>query len=366
MKRCHLFVCNTYMQLIIAIQIRLMLFADDDADLVLSDHSVNAGTIVENLKKTGIFRRVGYARSKSYMKRPSTRKRIEDTYLRLFGCRKRMLDGLWNDGVYDSIFRYNSGDLIVFLYYDQSVRGGMIPQMNRFEESVFSYELMTRHGMGKRYRLIRGIRGLLGKKDPFTAAEDYYCHYPELFSKNVGKCYGIPHFDRKNKVFLDHINTVFGYDPASDIYQQKYIYFASSADVDGKNIGETELVLKIADIVGRENLLVKMHPRDGRHVYEEYGIAVSKNSTIPWEVIQMNHDFSSHIFLSVSSSSVLNATAMLGDHILTYYFFPLIRGADPVFDSFCENVIVQAVAALKKLGALQEMHIADSLEVLNE
>ena len=82
-----------------------------------------------------------------------------------------------------------------------------------------------------------------------------------------------------------------------------------------------KLILYIAEIVGKENLLVKLHPRNKINRFEKYGIATNKTIGIPWELIQMNDDFSDKVLLTISSGSVLASKLYFNDNIKTYLLF---------------------------------------------
>ena len=79
--------------------------------------------------------------------------------------------------------------------------------------------------------------------------------------------------------------------------------------------------MKIADIVGKENLLVKLHPRNKVDRFSKYGITTNKTIGMPWEVIQMNNNFSDKVFLTIASGSVLASKLYFGDNIKTYLLF---------------------------------------------
>lgn len=50
--------------------------------------------------------------------------------------------------------------------------------------------------------------------------------------------------------------------------------------------------MQLAEKVGKDNILVKKHPRSTVHIFEEKGIAVDTNSSAPFEAIQLNNDMS--------------------------------------------------------------------------
>lgn len=164
-------------------------------------------------------------------------------------------------------------------------------------------QLLCGNKLSKRIQAIFAGRSIAGKPNIRELTKSFYCFYLQLFEGCDIVCHSIPVLWRQDKGFGEMINTAFAYHPDCDMYPHRFIFFASSSDVDGTPVGETEQVLQIAELGGQENLLVKVNPRDGRDVYEEQGITVSRNSAIPWEVIQLNHDFSIHVFLTVSKAA---------------------------------------------------------------
>lgn len=358
-----LFICNTYMQLITAVKIKQTI-EREAADLLLSDHSRDSDLVAERLKKTELFCRVRAIKTKKLIYSQSKLEDAADVIRMTFGAVGKYTPLLWDDAAYSKIYYYNISP-VVEAAYCLSLRNGVKPDCVCFEEGILSYNGMLQGPAGKRMKLFLKAHKLLRKENFRSETKEYTCYYPELFPDKSLFCRRVPHLSRDDIELKKLLNSIFDYNPAVDKYPQKYIFFGSSTDIDGHPVGETEMVLKIADLVGRENLLVKMHPRDGRDVYEKYGIAVSRNSATPWEVIQLNHDFSDHVFLTISSGSVLNASAMLGDVVTTYYLYPLVVGRNAVVDESGED-IGATVSALQKTGALQQMRIASALSQILE
>lgn len=357
-----LFISNTYMQLITAIQLKLSIFKDVQADLILSDHSVNAHSIANRLQNCGIFSRIHNINSREIIYEQGKLADLKDVVSVSFHLGNKFKSMLWQDTVYHAIFYYNLEPLL-FCAYDESVKSGVKPQCIRYEEGMLSYaNIVYGYDDSPRMKAVRYLRRFLHKESIFDLTKDFYIYYPELFPGDRGVCHKIPHLSREDQIFIKTVNTIFNYHPEEECYAQKYLFFASPADIDGNPVGETELVMQVSDMVGKENLLVKMHPRDGRHVYEEQGIVVSRSSAIPWEVIQLNHHFEDHVFLSVSSASVLNASAMLGDYIPTFFLYPLVKGKNSFVDRYCEQNVEKTVCALQKAGALQGARIVRRLE----
>ena len=71
-------------------------------------------------------------------------------------------------------------------------------------------------------------------------------------------------------------------------------------------------------------MIVKVHPRDDKARFEREGLIVDKMSSVPWEAIQINYDFSGHIFLTIVSGSVVTINAILDNPPITYFLFKTI------------------------------------------
>lgn len=365
MKKRILFICNTYMQLITAVQIKRKMYKDEEADLILTDHSVLAEEAARGVSATGVFDRVKMVETK-YVYTQGIMERITDVFRLVFHVGKKYKSWLWDDGKgYDFIFYYNF-EMSLYSIADASIKVGKMPTFIQYEEGLSSYNAIMLHAkFGLRGTLICTCRKLLGKCLIFENTSSFYCYCPEIFKTDSGKSLvKIPSLDRKDHTLVTTLNRIFDYDPSKADFHKKYIFFASSADIDGENVEEEKLVKKVAEIVGVENLLVKTHPRDGRSIYEDSGIEVMKHSNVPWEVIQLNHDFTEHIFLTLGSGSVLSASAMLDDQITTYYFYPMVRERNEAFFQKNETIIGKTLEGLYKLGKCKTHKICDTLKPL--
>lgn len=130
----------------------------------------------------------------------------------------------------------------------------------------------------------------------------------------------------------------------------------------GAPIGELELVKKIGELVGNENLIVKTHPCDTRRVYEKNGFYVDDNSNVPWEVIQLTGDFSDKVFLTANSGSVLAGSFMSDKPIRTFYLYKLCDISKNVGAQEAARAIFSLVHKEELKGVLDKVYIAESLE----
>lgn len=58
----------------------------------------------------------------------------------------------------------------------------------------------------------------------------------------------------------------------------------------GAGVNDVELIEALADKVGKQNMMVKIHPRNPVNRFEKLGYKTNHNTAIPWEVIVMNTD----------------------------------------------------------------------------
>lgn len=317
-------ICNTYFQLICMIQIRLTLLKDSQVTLVLSDHSINAEEIYRNIKKEKVFDEVVYWKSKSidYAKKKNfnTLKIIINGVAGLKSC----VD-LKNE-IYDLFMFYNYG-------ISESVLFSQLYQKNkkivcaRFEEGISSYNhkinMPNNDIMPHRLKMIAWLRHLFKKPELYDCTDSFYCYYPELYKGNL-KVVRIPLVSKDNRKLKIIIRNIFDIKDEDLIYPQKYIFFGSVADIEGEEpIGESELVIKIAEKVGKRNILIKTHPRDDASVYNTAGLCVDRNSSKPWEAIQLCKDFSGYVFVSTVSSSVLTGNMVVDNPAKVYFMYKL-------------------------------------------
>lgn len=357
-SRCVLFLCDTYMQLITAIQIKLKLLQEIDADIILTDHSQKMEKISRNLKEFKLFRRVKLVKTKLYTYEQGIMDDVKDVLTLMAGNEKKYRDLIWEKNIiYDVIF-YHNFSFISYLIYDLSKGNGLKPTCIRFEEGLTSYPAMKKYNGGKSLKIYRFFRLLSGKGDIFKDTNLFFCYCPELFEADTKqKCYKIPFIEKGDKKLIDLLNDIFEYRP--QMCRQKYIYFSSSADIDGRNIGEKRIVQQVAKLVGKEKIIIKVHPRDSLDAYREMGLSIWGGPEFPWEIAQLNADFSNKIFVTLSSGSTLSASVMFNEDIETFYLYPCVKGKNPFFDNYCKE-IGELLQRLQNIGYCKKHRILSS------
>lgn len=352
----NIIVCNTYYQLILALQLNNTLFKDDETTLCLSDHSRNASVVLNNIKDNKIFAKSLYLETLKYQKKDQTfNDRLHST-IKLLSEK----DDIWNvlEDTYDEMVFFNYLDSIYTLFVMQYKTNPNI-MVSRFDEGLLSYNLTFRQN--KKVRLSNFLRKLFHKNIMSDNYSHFYCFYPEIYKGNLDVV-KIPGISSNSKTASD-LRKIFELDKLDMSYKQKYLFFTSVYDFEGgEPVGEFELVSKARDLVGNDNLLVKKHPRDTRTIYEDNGFNVDKNSAVPWEAIQLANDFSDKVFMTVNSGSVLAGSLMSNHPTRTYYMYKLCDiDGNPSCKKNAED-IEKLLNNESMKDALKEVHIANKVE----
>ena len=77
-------------------------------------------------------------------------------------------------------------------------------------------------------------------------------------------------------------------------------------------IGDVALMDRVAELVGKENIFVKIHPRNRENRFEQAGYATNRDTAMPWELIVLNSSFERTLFMTVGSSAATNPYTIFG------------------------------------------------------
>ena len=307
MKR-NLFIINTYFQLITAVNMSLNNFKNEINDIILTDTSVDIEDKIERLEKLNIFNNVYYIKSKDMLNNKLKK------YVQYFN-RKNVLK--YEFEKYDEVLFYNF-DSFTFCVIDELFSKNKNLKCSKFDEGFDTYTIpVSQMKVGKVQNF---VRTLLRKKNLDNIVNKLYLYHPELicFDTNL-EIEQIPTLDKNNKILKDALNKIFNY--KSQPIKQKYIFFEESFFCDNKGIEDFTLIKDIINIVGKENIIIKLHPRNKVNRFSDIGVSTLKNIGIPWEVMQMNEDYSSKTFITISSGSILASKLYFHENVKTYLLY---------------------------------------------
>ena len=299
-----LFICNTAYQLFTIVQLRLTEYKSDNVDIVLSNQFSNSARIVDNVKKSELFRHVLHIENR----KQDFSSRIAETLHNVKILRKlRKHLGQIDEVCFSNISVFT----ILFLRFYQK----KAPKVCIFEDGFVTYskafEEMDQATIFSKLLLPKGVLNRTSKLWLFS---------PELLDwqkKNIAVC-KIKPVDKNDKSIVDIFNRIFGYETNVDRYDKPYLFMEESFFADGYSVDDLKIVKGIADKVGKENLMVKLHPRNSENRFEALGIKTNSSFAIPWELIVLNQNFENYTLISISSSSILQPFLLFGMPIKCY------------------------------------------------
>lgn len=335
-----LFICNTPFQLITAVNIIQFAFKglEYSVDLAVTDQFGGHLKIADNLRKTGLLNNVFTA---------EVRQHCREKYVNWFQImfdKKRLYKrfDILPSYRYDQLFIYNL-DLTSIIIFERLKEENAQLLIHRYEEGYASYFNSFRQNKTCLfYEEVLRFRKLPVLSECLSG---YWFYKPELMDQCFSdkKIHQIPLLTRQNEFMVGIYNSIFGITSATlTKYREKYIFFEESYHVNGHPIHDVEIAECIANIVGRDNLIIRLHPRCSENRFYKIGCRTVRPEGIPWEVVQLNADFTGKVFLTVSSGSVLASKLFFDDPIRTILLYKCFQekiNNIGVFDDFISKII---------------------------
>lgn len=347
-----MFCINTLFQVMVAIQLKRTVYREDDADIVVTDRTGEQAGFAMRITDEKIFRHVYFCNSKEFAYPHGV---VKKTFHYLAGnlfphMVLHQLDEI--TGMYD-LFLYHNDSIDCQVLYDRLIKKNKSMECVRFEEG-YSVYIPLEHTYTKGNRL----RNFLGKRNLRELTGFVYMFNPELLQ--VEMPYGIKRIDKINSddhAMLEMLNRIFAYDPCKSI-NQKYIVFEEAYATDGERIEDYELISFVADLVGKDNLLVKLHPRTEINRFLELGIETDTRK-IPWEVIQMNEDMGEKVLISIASGSILASKLYFDEDVHSILMYKCLKSKP-------DKVSKEFEMYLERFGSLfdQNLFIPENKEKL--
>ena len=322
--------CNTYYQLLVAIQLQLTLKGEDKVSVLLTDASRGAEDVAARLKQTGFFHNVFFLHTKVAAEQINMAYKLRIFWGGVFGSTPQDMPC---DYVCDELIGFNL-DLSTQGVYAALYRRNPHIECHTMEEGLLSYEVPeSSNGL---MNTICKVRRFLGKKNLRASVQKFYCFNPQAYGGTLTPVL-IPRMDCQNAQLKSLLQQIFLGQKSLEAYMQKYIYLPCIYDIEGgEPIGELALAKRLADQVGKDNLIVNVHPRDDAEKYRAAGLAVDTNSSVPFEVLCILQDLSQKILITTLSGSVLNVSALLTQPPTCYYAHSLCRlEANTMAQHFC-------------------------------
>lgn len=361
----NLFFCCTLYQLIVCIQIKQKLFPEDYSVLLLSDDSNEADQIVERIKTIKIFDEAFLVKKKQeyFFKKPRFKDKIRRLIYASVGC---TCFADVSKKQFDRLFYYNDDFYTLWLYASVTKLNKNI-EIIKYEEGPISYyvDLMGKNGTSYHYYSSK-IREFLRCPVFYKNEHEFLCFNPGTYSGKL-QVASLPKISKEDDAFRMTLSQLFCVNKDKFDYHQKYIYFSSMIDKEyGIEGGEKEIVDLLANVVGKDQIIVKTHPRDKKPDFIDAGYMVDQYSSVPFEVIQLIHRFDNNIFITMMSGSVLTINSMIEDPVPVLFTFDLYPKKNIEFVEYWSKKYTELINKMIEGNAKLQITIVKSKEELRE
>lgn len=288
-----LFYCDTPYQLINAINIKLSYYSQAKADIILT-HISGVYQKAADLEKLNIFNKVlisAYCTEKDKeIFSMSISQRVTHP--------ERFFDGVELHSDYTDYFLPVPGGLYAKMVYYRIVKTNPGINVHIYEEGWSTY---TDKLKGKLARFIDDS-SYHGDQRILNRTKSIFLYKPGLYSGD-SKLPKIIIPEIKDKSFVGILYSLFG---KVALPKEKYIYLNENFAELGYASNDIQILDNISDIVGKENIIVKMHPLSkNRSLYQMHGYKIMNEEGIPWEVYLIADDMGEKTLISISSAASL-------------------------------------------------------------
>lgn len=361
-----LFGVDSFFQLIVAINIKMSIYPKDCADIIIYSSTPNADKVCRKLEKTKIFERCFFADTvltkcgSSYSFKEKFPKYF--VYLMsLIAPKQCMCKIIGADDLNYDIFLFNGIGALPECIFNCCKKNNNNILCYRFEDGYISSTLNYGSKKGK-LRIIfeKTIRGLFKNYDIEHFIKGYYFMEPDLvkykFNYPVLKC---PKLNRDNKELINVLNYIFDYNVSENVYDEKYIFLESGSTFFDNSDSDVDIlyVKELIKFVGKENILIKLHPRSKRNRFSELGVHVAEKSAVPWELIQLNNCFDNKIFIAIDSSPILTSHVYFNDKCKSILLYKAINN----YKAPSKN-LEQYITEFTKIYSSEKLYIPESFE----
>lgn len=336
-----LIIFNSSFQLISGMHTVLNFFSNNKIDAVFTDRLADYNNLGKKFSKANIFKNIYSIKTKN----------------RIWKNWQHTTFGFCYDSAIKKVFPEIDKGYDVFLFANISgVTTCLATYLHKhfgtklfmYEDGFVAYSDYYKSMFNKAYCDL-GITNLflyLKEKRAIRYVTKYFVFCPELISDwNFNfDIIPVPKIDT-NCFTVQILNRVFEYEKKHDDFQKLIVFFEESYFADGLEIGDINIVNKIASIVGKDNIIVKIHPRNTINRFQKEGYITNNDISVPWEIIALNQDLSNTFLVTISSGSSVTSYFITEGKAKRSIFLYEMEGIDrskltpsiAVFDKICKQ-----------------------------
>lgn len=345
----RLYLCNTPYQIILAILLasQLKKCEKDTSDIIVTDNFVQSSTIVCSISDSGFFKNTYYAQinkvlfPKDFIGKI---KKCKDFLLIKNNVQKFIEPKL--KGNYDEFF-YNNDDL--FMYSLVSILTDNNPEIRvyRFEEGYSTY---INPWCSLRGKWLWKLRNKIYLKKCY---DDVFCGLyvfePSLLLYKLKA----PVLTIERQISMqckELICKIFKVDTIYKDLNERWIIFEESFYQDSNYNFDLELYKKVISLLGKHDVVVKMHPRSKIDRFSEQGIHTIRSDGIPWEAVLISDKIKNKKYIALASGSIINARLLLGGNDESYLLYKCLEEPLPTLDNQFEDFLKKYISMKGQKG----------------
>lgn len=315
-----IFVCDSPYQVIAACCIQY--YRRTPSVLILTNHVMGMDRICDRMRLyTSLFKSVYYVDAKKYENGNEQKERIDFEILNFLSsynlteCKEIVIGSLLPYML--RLFKVFKCDL------NQSLLcGGII------EDGFSTYSIME--------NLLNRYKYKFDFKKIYLYNPSLLAWKPDMDIVQINKsCF-------LDNVFCKELNNIFAYYDLEDAYDEKFIFLESSYEEFSQIKNLREILLNLSDIVGKENIIIKNHPRTKKDIYKEYGFKTNSNSLVPWEIIALNRNLSDKIIISTYSGAIFTPCILFEKEMTGIILMRIVEQEDPLsFSKYYQKYVLK-------------------------
>lgn len=354
-----LFVIRTYYSLMVATNLKITEFKNDDVDILLTDCMSDSKNVYENIKKSKIFRNVFFVKMKDFKDKSAKKSLISKLkilkmhYIFLKKSVPFFVEKTNITQAYDRLFVFQVNIDLELCAFNYCYKMNNKIELCLYEESYLSYiagknelKIYEKDTIDKLSILLRLPQMRKAIKYGYYFCPDLLCYRPYF------KICKIKKFDENKDSLTKIFNEFWNYTPQK--FKGKVIYCEDSYYIDGDDIGDDAIVFELNKRLKEGDFFVKLHPRSNQNRFYKNEIAILENNNIPLELVLLNMD-KEVVFLSLYSSSIISVTLCFEMQHKAYFLFPCSKKKKEVLEKRLKKFLEKFNASCQILNEISDV-----------
>lgn len=300
---------------------------NDEFDIILSDHTKIQKEILGRVKQCNLFKDVYYKETLNFA---WIRKKSIRSIPKYILNKKKHYSDIKNfvKKHYDELYVANMDSNYTELLIKYLKKNNPNLKVYIFEDGFMNYSEDF-------CKLIDSL-----DKDIYESINGIYLFEPEnsVINGRIDS-YHIKKIDKKDEKLKGIYNFIFDYTKCEDNYTERVIFFEESVYHDGyTEFNDLELLNQVSDILGKENIFVKRHPRGNSNRFVELGYKTNKDFSIPWEIIVLNNNFENKILITICSGCILTPYTVFNDNVYGVSLVELVNKCGIITERYANDM----------------------------